>query len=742
MSRKRILKKHQKRQESALTQLEELYLQDAAEEFLALAAEQLKDPAASPLAAEWAEMADRALRRSLARADFGRIERLLPSLRRGGPLRPLAALAEAVLDLAAGRLEAARSGLAALAERAEGAPAAIPQDLLAGLQSLARDGLQDLRNLAAGCPRDLIIYIQAVGELFDALRSSDPKVLPRSLEAVREASREIPDGSGELHRVLDGAGRCLSLLADLAVLEDKLARLPQNDRSPASQMIAGWLRGPGPLLTAVLNASAPVALLAPLHRAVRMRWRAVLERVAAREGPSGLAALCAADPKLLAGDVSLPGGIRAGLASLRQGAQARQILAAGHYANLAQLLRSRSLTEPEPANLAVLWNLELWAINHRSKKEETEAAWLLLGLDFSEPPPHRAVVRLQEMAGEIGRRFPAEQRAGVARALRAELLDLSEQIHLCEHMARAALSLLEYQPGDIGLRIIGVAGAISGKDSRTLRALERWLARGIKVQADDAAIAERSMTQVGRETPETIVRALDLLKPLFDEEKWPAIAALVAREMGAPFADALNETSFAAAFESRRAADRELAEMRRHLDRLRPALGGTPGFVAMELALECWQPDRSVVEKRVKAFLRASPGLEAVLAAFLVVNRATADRLAPRGTVTALHALANALIDLLDERWQIWEAVVPALAMATRGRHLQRLEVKIRELLASPRLAGGREALERALRTVQATRNARAGRSPSPDPPRAEPKPRPKPRRRRAGSPQIGLNFF
>jgi len=740
MSRKRILKKRQKRQESALTQLEELYLRGAVDEFLALAAEQLEDPAASPLAAEWAEMADRALRQSLARADLGRIERLLPILRRGGPLRPLALLAEAVLDLAKGRLEAARSRLATLAESVEGAPAAIPQDLLAGLQSLARDGLQDLRNLAAGCPRDLI-YIQAAGELFDALRSSDPKDLARSLEAVREASREIPDGSGELHRVLDGAGRCLSLLADLAVLEDKLARLPQSDRSPASQMIAGWLRGPGPLLTAVLNASAPAALLAPLHRAVRMRWRAVLERVAAREGPSGLAALCAADPRLLAGDVSLPGGIQAGLARLRQGAQARQILAAGRYADLAQLLRSRSLTEPEPTNLAVLWNLELWAINHRTKKEETEAGWLL-GLVVSEPPPHRAVVRLQEMAGEIVRRFPAEQRAGVARALRDELLDLSEQIHLCEHMAQAALSLLEHQPGDIGLRIIGVAGAISGKDSRTLRALERWLARGIKVQADDAAIAERSMTQVGRETPETIVRALDLLKPLFDEEKWPAIAALVAREMGAPFADALNETTFAAAFESRRAADRELVEMRRHLDRLRPALGGTPGFAAMELALDCWQPDRSVVEKRVKAFLRASPGLEAVLAAFLVVNRVTADRLAPRGTATALHALAHALIDLLDERWQIWEAAVPALAMATRGRHLQRLEAKIRELLASPRLVGGREALERALRTVQATRNARAGRSPNPDPPRAEPKPKPKPRRRRAGTPQIGLNFF
>src|SRR6185436_13056570 len=115
------------------------------------------------------------------------------------------------------------------------------------------------------------------------------------------------------------------------------------------------------------------------------------------------------------------------------------------------------------ATLAVLWSLELWATNHRSKGDETENSWLL-GLDLSEPPPHRAVVRLQEMAGEIARRFPAEQRAEVARALRDELFDLSEQTQPCEHMAQAALSLLEHQPGDIGILIIGVAGAIAGDD--------------------------------------------------------------------------------------------------------------------------------------------------------------------------------------------------------------------------------------------------------------------------------------
>ena len=729
MSRKRTLKKLQKRQGSIQAQLEELYLRGADDEFLALAAEQIKDPATSPLAAEWAEVAGRVFRRSLARADFGRLQRLLPSLHRGAP-RPLALLAEAILDLAAGRLDAARSTLASMEEDTA---AAIPQGLLAGLQSLAQDGLQHL-------PEDAP-YLQAARELFAALQSLDRQALARSIEAMRTAAPDAPGDTGELRRLLDSIHRCLSLLTDLAVLEDKLTRLPQSEGASASRLVTGWLRGPGPLLTAILTASAP-ALLAPLHHAVRMRWRGALEQVAAREGPPGLAALCAADSRLLAVDVTLPGGIQAGLANLRQGTQARQLLADGRYSGLAHLLRSRGQTEPESTTRAVLWSLELWATNQRSRVEESEEGWIL-DLDHSGPPPHRTLVRLQEMAGEIGSRFPGEQQAEVARVLREELFNLCEQILFCEHMTRAALPLLEHLPGDLGLCIVGITGAIAGEDPRALRAVEVWLARGIKAQASDAAVARRLMVQIGREAPETITRALDLLKPLFSAESWPVIAALVAREMGAPFADALQETRFTI-FESFQSGNRELAEIRRHLERLRPALGGTPGFDAMELTLDCWQEDRSPVEKRVKAFLRAGPGLEGVLASFLVIDRATAGPLAPRGIATALHALAHALIDLLDERWQIWEATVPALAMATRGRHLARLEEKIRKLLTAPRLeAVGREALEHALHTVQSARNARAGRSPSPaPPPRAEPKPKKPPRRRRAGSPQIGLHFF
>ena len=62
--KKRSLKKQQKRQASALAQLEALYRRGADDELLVLAAEQAGDLSGSPFAAKWSEVADRALRHS------------------------------------------------------------------------------------------------------------------------------------------------------------------------------------------------------------------------------------------------------------------------------------------------------------------------------------------------------------------------------------------------------------------------------------------------------------------------------------------------------------------------------------------------------------------------------------------------------------------------------------------------------------------------------------------------------
>ncbi|HYX24794.1 MAG TPA: hypothetical protein VFC23_11625 [Thermoanaerobaculia bacterium] len=715
MSGKRSLKKQQKRQATALAQLGELYRRGADDEFLARAAEQVADLAASPFAAQWAEVADRALRQSLARADLGRLDRLLRALRKSGPPRPLAILGEGVLDLAAGRLDAARSRLATVAA------GVLPPGLLADLQALAQDS-PDL------FPEDP--YLRAAAELFAAFQGLDREAVARSLRTLRSLIPEEPQDAERrrLLALLDASDLRLLLLAALEALATRLSLLPETPEGTearASRAAADWLRGPGPSLAAALAAAVP-PLLAPLQHAVRTRWRSVLERVAAEEGPPGLAALCAADPGLLAHDVDLQESGRAGL---RQRAQAQQLLATGRYAELAQLLRSRSRAAVEPGDLAALWSLELWACQRMPDEPETEddEDW---ASDLSEPSPHATLVRLGEMATEVGRRFPAEQRAEVARVLRDELFDLCEAAGFCDHTAAAALSLLEHQPGDLGLLIAGVAGAIVDGAPRALHALEAQIER--RGPANAEAIAHRLLAQAAQERSPLLARILDKVRPLFSGDAWPEVAELVAREMGGHFAQVLCAASFQTLGEPE-LARRIPQGAREVLALLRPALGGTRGFAATELTLDCCRPDRPAVEQRLARFLAGDPGCEGVLVALQVVDRALMPWM-PKGLEVAFGGLAEAAIDRLDDRWQLWGRAVPLMAAGAAGGPLKRLEKKVRQLLASPAIpAEGREVLEEGLQAIRHFGGKKRGR-----PRRGQPKG--KPRRRRGDSPQLRLD--
>lgn len=714
MSRKRILKKLHKRQGVAVARLGDLYLQGADDEFLALAAEHFEDPAASPLAAEWAEVAERAVRGSLSQGDLDRLERLLRSLRRSGRLRPLLrsliTASEAVLDLAAGRLEAARTRLAALTGTGEAAQV-LPPDLLSSLQALAQD-----EPVGGGWRLDEP-YLQASRDFSQALQrctasapaAADCRDLARSLAEMRSAA---PAADVELRRLFDEAGRCLSLLNDLADLETRLALLPEGERPQMSVVIAGWLRGPGPLLAATLGSSGP-ALLAPLRHTVGLRWRALLERVAAREGPPGLMALWTANPKLLAHDMELPRGV----AGLREAAQARQLLAARRYEDLARLLHSRSRTAVDRGELAALWSLELWASSQETDEEEEEKEWA------TEPPLRHMTVRLQQMSGEIGRRFSPEDRAEVARVLRNVLFGLCRETFFNEQLARAALALLEHQPDDIGLLVAGVAGAVAAEDSQTLRTLEARLALGVEAQAKDLPIARLLMVEVAREDPRDLAPILERLRPLFAGPAWPEIAKLVAWEMGGTFARTLREESL---------DGEDVSLTRSALVRLRPLLAGTPGFAAVEVVLDCWQATPRTVEKRLDRFLAAFPGLDAPFAAFQMMDRALLPW-GQRGAHAAFQRLVSAVIDRLDGRWQLWSSVLPSLAMTAEESDRRCLDEKIRRLLSSPELtAEGRETLGQALRVIE---ELDAMRRPPASPRRAPRAPR-KPRARRAATPR------
>jgi hypothetical protein len=723
--KKRSLKKQQKLQESALVRLAELYRRGVDDEILVHAAEQVADLAGSPFAAKWMEVADRAVRQSLAGGDLGRLERLLRSLRRSGPLRPLAVLSEGVLELAAGRLDVAGSRLAALAET-EGAAGALPPRLLAELLSLTRDS-PDLS-------LDDDPYLRAATELFAALQELETRGFAPSLvdrEALAQGLRTLrgltPGEDSQLRLLLAAADQCLSLLAALEGLEAWLSEPPEGDGAKGSQAVVAWLRELGPL-AAALGPSEP-SLLAPLHHAVRTRWRSVLKGVAAQEGSPGLATLYAADPRLLAPDVDLAGG---GLADLRQRAQAQQLLASGRYEELIRLLRSRSRTAVNSGDLAALWSVELWAGRRSSREEvnEEDEDW---APDLTALSANDILVRLGEMAAEVGRRFPPEQRAEVARVLRDELFELCDGTGFCDHTAEAAISLLEHQPGDSGLLIAGVAGALVGDAPRLLRTLESQL-DGIG-RANAGPVEQRLMARVAQEGPRHLARILNRLKPLFSVVAWAQVAEFMGREVG----DILAEILCVSALEDTgdpEAIRRTCTGARVSLELLRPTLAGTFGFAAIELTVDCWRPDWAAAEKRLAGFLAGSPGSEGVLAAIRVMEK-TLIPWAPKGLEVAFRGLARAAIDRLDDRWQLWSPIVPVLAVAADDDSLQRLKKKIQQLLASPGIQEeGRQVLTENLAAIHRVESMRR----KPDRPRRRPQPKKKPRRS-GGVPQLGLDF-
>jgi hypothetical protein len=668
---KRSLKKQQKRQAAALEQRGEL---------------------------------ERALRQSLARADLSQAESLVRTLRQsGGAPRPLPSLAEAVLALASGRCEAALSRLAALAAQ-EGGGEACPADLTAALADLARGGFD--REAALGFLR--------------ALQPLDREALAASVQALRAAA---PADAPDLHRLLgllDAADRNLSLLTALAAL-------PAESRS-----VLDWLRGLAPRLAAALTAPGP-PLLAPLHHAVRMSWRTVLVGIEESEGSAGWVALATAEPKILALDVDLPGGIQGGLTALRQRTLAQRSLADESYAELISLLHARGRTATDPSTLAALWGLELCAWSRRVKAGSDEED------EFAPPFPqlHSIVVRLLEMAGEIGRRFPPAQRSEMARALRDELFDLCEAAYFCEHTAAAALHLLAYQPGDLGLLIAGVTGAVASGDARSLQALCAQLPPGpIRV---DLPLAKRLLHEVAHEMPATIARTLAVLRPLFPGDAWQEIQTLVVKEVANKFAFFLTEEGSDPFDDPGEILD--LSLVRSQLDLLRPELGAASGFAGLELALDCWQPERSVAEKKVKTFLAGLPGLDGPLTAFRLLEMA-AGPWAPQGADAACRALAHGVIDRLDDGWQSWYQEAPLLAVAADARHRKRLLRKLWfHALSAETPEEGREKLAE---TIQATESIQAmeklllesTRRSEPRPSRSR-----KPRRKRGGPPQLRLDL-
>lgn len=659
MSRKRALKKQQKSRETLLARLEALEHRGADAELLALAAKELPG-AGGELAERWNAMAERILRRALARGDFDSISRLL-LLCSTSREHPLFVLAAAVVDLAAGRTEAARAKLDALA--AGGLGEDVDGELLPALSALA--------GRAPETPEAVKLRL-TLTKL--AAEGSPSKRLQTSVrQAIENFRRATPASETALLRLLDHAERCLSLIEELSALETKLARPGRKPKETAIQIVLATLHHRGTTLAAALAETAP--LLAPLRHVLRSRWRAVLEAVAAREGAEGLAVLAATRPELVGPELDLPPG---GLTStgFQQARRIRSLLANEEHEEAAGLLRARARGEKEPTDLAALWSLELWVMKRQDATDDDP-----FESEPSEPTLHQILMRIEAMAAEIGRRFPAEQHPEVARVLRNELLDLCEAIPFCEHTAGAASALLAPLAGDAGLLIAGITGAIAGDDIRCLRALGNQLTRRGQLRAPERETALRLMTQVAAETPATLARALEVLRPLFSEKDWEETVEQVAYDMAPGFSTLYREMASSPWIGPEgRSAEHQL--LRRDLERLRPALGNTRAFAAVELVFDCWEPEGPTTRQRTQAFLRRFEGYEAGLLALDMLRR-TLCAAAPLSFTEVLQELADTTIDRLDERWPQWLPSVSLLAMGGSRGGMKRLEKKIRRLLGA-----------------------------------------------------------
>jgi hypothetical protein len=688
MSRKRQLKKQEKRSSDAAARFEALLRRGADDEALALAAREWRDPGAAAVAAPWAETADRALHHCLARADFGRLHRLVPVVRSAAAPRPLAALAGAVLDLQAGRLAEARSGLDALAAGPAGGE--LPTGLLTELSELAREPRLDEAPEAAPEPT-----LKPAAELWRALRdlaAAGGELTTRNLAALDRrlaAASEGPTaGDPAATALLDRCRGHLALAAELEGLAGALGRPGRPAAAPPAERLRAWLdgeRGARERLAAALAGPGP-DLAEPLRHLVLRRWRAVLEAVAATPGGQGLAAIVALDPRPVAGELRRADGSPAALWA--EHARARSLAGQGQWEELRALLRRRARGNREPGELAALWGAELGAWRKQAVDAlppDDEDDWDDQDHDPG-PDAHAVVVRLGEMAAEVGRRFPPEHRLEVAQALRDELFFVLEEVHFCAHVAATARALLEHADGDPGLLFAGVAGAVAAGDPAALRHFQDRLARQPPLRPADHAVAVRVLGPVAFEPPPQVARVLELVRPLLGDDAWPAVRDRVARELVRMIGGGIDLAVDEALFEDATTADEEiLSQIRDDLDLLRPLLADAPGFAGAELAVDCLERPVQEAERRLEAYLEARPGWQAALLPMRLLE-APAQHMSIPAVDAAFGLLGNAAVDRLDDRWRLWLSDLRLLVISADPQRQRKLSATLKRLARAPGL--------------------------------------------------------
>lgn len=662
MSRKEALKlkKERVRLEALEERLGRLHRQGADEAFLEAAQGRVRDltPATADL---YGQVADRALRRALAGASLPQAEHLLSLIGREERARPLAALAQAALHLAEGRLEEARGRLAALKTQEVAGGAPWPPGLLEALAALCPPGVPEMQALeglgkvadpGARAVRRLHRALAALQDREFRLRPAEVGTLRRAMGEMRSALPADP----ALRKLLGTAEELLRLLGELAVLEAALRR-----RGLLAPSFLERLQALARSLLAALREIPQAALLRPLHHALRLRWREILTLVAGRQSAVVWADLHAALPSsLFALDLEVAGSPQA----LRNWAAVRELRQAGDYRQLARLLGSLGDAETAPDRLTLLWSLELWAWQRVERKEDDDELAIP-----AEPPGHAALVRLARMASGVAGRLPSERGPEAARFLRARLFDLCEKQFFCDHSMEAAAALLRQLPDDPGLLTVALTGAASAKLLREYGELANRIAARGAARATDRETLLRLASQIVLETTDTILRVMPSLRLLLGEEAWPAAQEILLRRVVDLLCNDL-----------RRGCDKAgLRRLRAWLELHRILLEDRPELAVLAAALDCVRPEGGDA-KALRLLLESAPGLEPALAALRVLSSAFYPWEPPEAR-KAFEDTRDAAIARLDLRWRLWKPLLPILVMGASRPQIRRLRSGLERLL-------------------------------------------------------------
>lgn len=673
MGRKRLEKKALQRLESLERQLEALARRGADEDFLSVLHGHGRAPLSPAVAGLYAEVMDRALRQALAGGDLPRLDRLLREMRPEAAPRPWPRLAAAVAHLGEGRLEEARAGLAAL--RSGSLPPQIEAAATAllalcepdpGAEAPVQRALDRLyRSLSTvagqGCP-------EAV----------DREEMEEDLAILREALSADPAA----RKLLDAAQACLLRLGELEDLE-KALRGEEESAGLSRLFLERVRRLSGPLLEALRDTPAS-GLIQPLRHAVRLRWRAVLSLVIERGDQEAWAAALVELPVLFALDLETGRGD--GPARLAHRQAARELLAAGRHQELARRLASWGRSEPVPERLARLWSLELWAWERAAAGSDAEDEIVSA---FSDPEMHDVLLRLAAMAGEIGQRFPAEQRPAVARFLRSQLFDLFEAVFLCNHFLDAAAALLQHLPDDPGLLAVAATAAVCSEDHRACALFASRIAARKGAPAGDFEPLLRLIPELAHEPPQHAARILPLLRPLLGEEGWTHAVSAFEQQVTDLTCSSLRRDDSAS----------WIQDVLQDLAVYRAALPESGVLKILEAAVRCLL--KSGKPEGLRQILERTPGLKPALAALRALIAACPVPPMLWSSRAALEAAREVAIERLDADWRLWRPLLPTLVVGTARGTVRKLRNRLQGILRQEALGDmDREALESALKEI------------------------------------------